>query len=498
MPKIVAAFKSLDGLKVCGHIRRGYLIDEIPVKSYDASTGIVTFDFENTSFEGTFPLSDGNPIRYCDHIYFQNLPEMLDDDGEYWFDNSTKTLYVYAPSGDYTISEGDTFINLNEGADHISFVGFSFNGSSENAIVSYGENITIDKCDISAIRGYLALEFNQAKNITITNCEFSTFANCAIMLQEASNLKLLTSGNTVIENNYFHDFGRARFFFDAEAISIYDTIDARLSHNVFVNGEHGGIELNECLGTVMEYNVYDNLINNTGDFGAVYMWNGECYRDNIVRYSLFLNIGKGTQMDSYGIYVDNFTSGMKIYGNIFYNSGSHGVCIHDGRDNEVHDNIFINSTLSYSDGLYDIVKDGDKSEEEITASVQDTEFWHYYGAQRKLLPNEGEEGYSLWYSRWPLVYDYTYDLSKLGTLESVYTVINYIKYNAFIGSELELPDGSNNSARDKYGVYEGNVEYSTDENPFFTNPALGDYTIKDSGNVINSDYIAEMNKVGLK
>ena len=77
-----------------------------------------------------------------DTIFFHNLAELMDADGEYWFDDNTKQLYVYNPSGDYAISRSGTFMTLNEGADYLSFVGLELNCSTENAIVSYGERMS--------------------------------------------------------------------------------------------------------------------------------------------------------------------------------------------------------------------------------------------------------------------------------------------------------------------------------------------------------------------
>lgn len=47
--------------------------------------------------------------RTDDTVFFSNLSDQLDNDGEYWFDPATRVLYVYKPNGDYTITTGGQF-----------------------------------------------------------------------------------------------------------------------------------------------------------------------------------------------------------------------------------------------------------------------------------------------------------------------------------------------------------------------------------------------------
>ena len=85
----VARLKTVEGMKITGYLRTGWFQDTFPVKSYDSESKIVTFDFENYDWSGTYTLDDyvlAYEGRMEDTVFFHNLAEFLDDSGEYWFD----------------------------------------------------------------------------------------------------------------------------------------------------------------------------------------------------------------------------------------------------------------------------------------------------------------------------------------------------------------------------------------------------------------------------
>ena len=58
--------------------------------------------------------------RTDDKVYFSNLPEFVDSNGEYCFVAETSTLYVYRAKGDYAIDGGSEFITVDKGADYLT------------------------------------------------------------------------------------------------------------------------------------------------------------------------------------------------------------------------------------------------------------------------------------------------------------------------------------------------------------------------------------------
>jgi hypothetical protein len=290
---------------------------------------------------------------------------------------------------------------------------------------------------------------------------------------ENSYFALKDSG-IVIDNNYFHDFG----FIDmwSGAVNFYCNSGSRVSHNYFKNGAHAAVEFNSSNNILIEYNVFDNMMMSTADYGAVYTNWGFEDRGNVVRYNLFKNIrAAGAQ---YSIYLDGNSAGVEIYGNLFYDGGACGITMNGTRDHMVHDNVFINSKNNeYRRFLFSSIYS--RTEEYMETGTYEPGAAMKEEMDLSKVPKEGELGYELWKQQWPELYAFHDDITKLGDPECVYTTINYIENNHLIG-EKEISE----EAFLEFGVGKGtNKYYTIDENPFFKNPAKGDYTIV--GNTID-------------
>lgn len=488
--KVCDSFSTVDGMKITGMLRTGWLHDTFAVKSYDKETKILTLDYENSGFENGYSLRDF-PLafegRMDDTIFFHNLAELLDSENEYWFDESTKQLYFYEPSGEYAIGTGGTFMTLQSGADHISFVGLSFKATTENAIVSQASDTTFRLCVFGNLGGKEVIKMNHVKNILITECEFYNFVDSAIDLSNKGlNYKwTLTCANNVITNNYLHDFILPQYF--SSAVSLTHEVGTVVSHNVFKNGAHDAMDYGNCVDLVIEYNVFDNLGTMTIDLGAVATWQSVANRGNKVRYNLFCNIeSKG---GVYGIYFDDNTCGQEVYGNLFYNAGDHAVTLNGGRDNELHDNIIVsedsdNDFLMSNGGIYTLIEEG--TPEKYTEHA----FWTFLNSQ---IVREGEGAYDEWREKWPIMYEYTTDPADIGDVKCIFTIVNYVMRNAMIGSDDDF-----GGMYEKFAVKEGNRVFEITENPFFADPTHGDYTLVGDTSMFDSDYLFDFAKVGIE
>ena len=459
--KILNGFSTYEGMKITGFFRTGWLIDTFAVKSYDRATNILTIDFENSGLNG-YPLTEF-PLAYEDRmddtVFFHNLAELMDAKGEYWFDPETKLLYVYAPEGDYAISGGGSFLTVEDGADHISFIGFEFNATSGNGVNIKGDHITINLCTFANIAGEVAVSTSGVHNFTLSECELYNFVSQGVILNSDSSLRLVNPSNDVVENNYFHDFTLPQYF-SGTAVRIGNEVGARVSHNVFERGGHSAIVFGG-IDNVIEYNVFDRMMMTTQDFGAVYTWESAAYRDNKIRYNLFMHGG------CYAIYLDNGTAGQQVYGNIFYEAGSQDIVFNGGRENDVHDNVHINSAwFTWNWGLYSYIEEGNP---DGIYSAQD------YGYLMGQIVKEGTEGYEIWKDRWPIMYEYSTDPADLGKPNCLFTPIHYVRNEfAVTSQEPVFPDHAK-----EYGVIE-NIRWCTkDENPIFTDPTHGDYSIRE-------------------
>ncbi|MBR4933203.1 MAG: S-layer homology domain-containing protein, partial [Clostridia bacterium] len=214
LPGKLEELRTIEGMKVTGMLRTGWLVDTFPVKSYDKDTKVLTFDFDDPSAFGNGYTLDHFVLafegRMDDYLYFHNLSDQIDAEGEYWFDQSTKTLYMYDPKGDYYISESGKFMSIYTGAEYLSFVGLDFIATTDSAIELDSSHITFDDCKIGNVAGHAAI-YSIGEHpvcfITIKNCEIYNFVDTGIEIDsDKPNRESLEPTGIVIENNYFHDF----------------------------------------------------------------------------------------------------------------------------------------------------------------------------------------------------------------------------------------------------------------------------------------------------
>ena len=484
LPDIVKELRTTEGMYVTGFLRAGWLVDTFKVKDFDVDKNIITFDFDDEyAFSNGYTL-DEYPLMYegrtDDKIFFHNLSDQIDDKGEYWFDNDTKILYMYEPEGEYYISTDGTFLDLSP-ANYLNFKNLKFIATTDNAIVVQGKYITFDGCTFGNVAGEACLKTyrgSDARGLKVLNCEFYNFRDCGIFVYSSeAGLDALTPSEIVIDNNYFHDFTSAESF--GSAISINWTVDAVVSHNEFVNGGHSAIDFDRGINLTIEYNVFDNMMMNSADYGAVYSFRLLAFRDNTIRYNIFKNIR--AESAQYGIYIDG-SYAQNIYGNIFYDAGTRGIVINGGRENNVHDNVFIGSnsyngsSITYNSDLCGIDENGmpfANNEEKYDITLE----------RLGMAPDRESPHFAKWYAKWPILYDYSLDFTNIDSFDCIFNTVNEIKNNAFFNVPHDKTDIH------KYFADEtGNKDYTLNDNPIFTDPTHGDYSIKDTSRFFDNHF----------
>ena len=459
----VSYFKNM---KVTGYIMYGWRVDSLYIKEYDKDTHVVTID--DTRLPDDF-RSTGirTPQMKLDEIYVENSPDFLDVAGEYWYDPDTNVIYVYDPCDEYNIGLGGNFLTF-DGANYISLTGLAFrNGRDSVAVdVKDSSHITLDRCAISGVDR--PVEATGASDwLTVTGCEFSRYVRNGIKLRQTQHWTTLESNHVVIDNNYFHDYGLSKIFANP-AISD-SSIGARISHNLFRNSPNGAVTMGTL--SVIEYNIFDNMMTSTQDFGVLYanstITEG---RHNIARYNLFLEMNDMNGA-TYGLYMDDFTQDQYIYGNLFYKCGGCGVMLHLARDQFVYENAFIYSNLSTNDLVYFDIENGKVRD----GLLPDGTGWEgLYNSYYNKRVNEGEEGYEIWKATFPSLYAFEPDIENPYVYTSIFCPWDSIHNNAVIDGNFrvlqEIID---------YGEVYDNMILTDDENPYFVDPTNGDYRLKD-------------------
>ena len=85
------------------------------------------------------------------------------------------------------------------------------------------------------------------------------------------------------------------------------------------------------------------------------------------------------------------------------------------------------------------------------------------------------------------------DPTKVGDPDCIFTIMTYLENNVQITSGGDGEFGITEMI-EKFGTAKNNVGYKTDVNPFFANPATGDYTIVKGADQFETPY--DFSKIG--
>lgn len=123
-----------------------------------------------------------------------------------------------------------------------------------------------------------------------------------------------------------------------------------ISHNLVHDTPRQGISFNG-MGNVVEHNHVHHTNQEQSDTGAIGMGSRDIYeRGSIIRYNFVHDTGGYNMLKPgvwayphfcWGIYLDDYTSGVHVYGNLVVNTFRGAVDVHGGQDNVIENNIFI-------------------------------------------------------------------------------------------------------------------------------------------------------------
>lgn len=317
----------------------------IPIANIDKDHRIITL-----AKDASYAIKPGN--RY----FFQNQLEELDSPGEWYFDRREKALYFWPPNDaaleDVTVPVLKSIMEIRSNKKgampaYIKFEGFAIEGCEGTAVtVSSAKNITIAKCVIHNAGGH-GIEVNGGTENAVSGNDIYEVGGAGIVISGGDRKKLVPAINRA-ENNYVHHIG----IFSKTSSGI----DCRgvgniVSHNLIHSTPRVGISF-DGNDHILEYNHVHHVNQETQDSGAIYT----CPRDwtkrgNIVRFNYVHDSGgygrnsasEAWQSPFYtwGIYLDDWTSGTHVYGNIIANTYYGGICVHGGKDNIIENNIIV-------------------------------------------------------------------------------------------------------------------------------------------------------------
>lgn len=336
--------------------------------SYDNSTRELVFDIPTT-----FTVNPG------DRYYLENVFEELKLPGQWYLDRQNQKLY-YIPFDGEDITKTVLYSTTDErmitvdGAENITFQGITVKNTawsipmpsflgifgkegpqgaySLNPCVSISNSrgILFDKCKFNNI-GSTAIKFEvNVQDSGVTNCEFTYIGGNVIMI--FGDRSLLHDNprfikNITVHKNLIAHFGRR--FFQGAGVILYYGQNVEISNNEIYDGYNAGVSSGMSWG-YEEYRtdyvtIKNNLIYDLGhgmleDWGGIYSLG---YQPNsIITGNIVYNIINNPQGNwgTFGIYLDEGSTGMKVEKNLVYNCGTTTFYQNYGKDNIVRNNIF--------------------------------------------------------------------------------------------------------------------------------------------------------------
>lgn len=313
----------------------------------DASTPIGEFDAAKRTLSPKFVSTYGTKEKAP--YYFFNVFEELTAPGEWYLDRENGMVYVY-PDGDLSAASVDMSVTEKQiikvdGADHLTFDGFTVKGTRGDAITVTGNNITVENCLIKNVAGW-ALSMDGFNNLAYAN-EITRTGKGGISLN-GGDRETLTPGNSKADNNFIHDWSEIYQTYQA-AVSL-GGVGNICSHNEMYNSPHEAITYGGN-NHVIEYNNIHDVCLLTDDGGAIYAGRRWDFYGNVIRYNAIYDLGSGEHRPC-GIYLDDALSGQTVYGNLLVNVPSIALHLGGGRDLVVKNNIVVNcndKSISYDE-----------------------------------------------------------------------------------------------------------------------------------------------------
>lgn len=296
-------------------------------------------------------------IRPGDRYYFRNAIEELDSPGEWYLDSAAGVLYFWPPApleGKAIVAPTTrTILECAPGTAYLMFRGLTLECCDGNAVVlSDTTNCRIAGCTIRNVGDYngSAVVISGGRRNGVVGCDIHDVGRDAIGIS-GGEVKTLAAAENFADNNYIHHTGV--FYKQGVGVSL-SGVGNRASHNLIHDCPRFGIGFGGN-NLAIEYNHIRHVDLETADTGAVYTggrdWLGS--RGTVIRHNYFHDIlGYGFENGrwvsphyAWGIYLDDNAGGLDVIGNIVVRAVRGPIHLHNGRDNLVVNNIFVDGRL---------------------------------------------------------------------------------------------------------------------------------------------------------
>ncbi len=477
---------------------------------------------------------DYNPIEFIDtiagqvklkkpHIYgvaagkdFQeyvaiNILEELDSPGEWYIDETSGILYFWPPTDlkdaliqvsmleDPIIAmEGAEYLQLKgltveagrgigiyiERCNHTLVVGCTVrNVGTSGIFMGQGAKLLDENSSVDDYVGepqsrqigsfqnhmyrYSTWNRKAGSNNGVLSCDVYNTGSGGIFIS-GGDKKTLTKGNSYAENCRVYNYTRRNKFTWA-GIRV-DGCGNRISHNEIFNSDWHGIFVhgNEH---IFEYNYIHDVTLNSNDTSPWYIGRNPSDRGNIIRYNYLDNCGNPNRM-TMGIYCDDSSSDVYVYGNVFNNMKTdHGVLFSNaGWHLVMKNNIVINPiahTAVVSASYY------------TWAAPQAAQMYGKGGLLRKRLEEDVNFRSPPYSTRYPELLPYLDELVEGKEWQGMRSRGNMLEGNLIVGG----PENPIKLLGGQYAQMDGKNNWVTKEDPGFVDIKNRNFNLKPDAKV---------------
>ncbi|MBQ3900498.1 MAG: right-handed parallel beta-helix repeat-containing protein, partial [Clostridia bacterium] len=474
--------RQFDTMEIWGHIIRGYRKDAFKVASYDVENRILHIaNWETSEFGRMRPGwagVTGDGIDMC----VTNVPYELDHAGEYWIDPTTKTMYVFDPSGNYFVPGPGTMVTMDH-TDDVTFRGLTFRNATGRFITAtMSHGVTLDRCEFngtSAVEGVYFSDNSMERpmELTVRECTFANAYGHALYV-DGNNTgpdKFEKSTGVIFDNNLVKT---TNILYDTwNGIHFYKCTDVEVTHNRFENCKRGAVSFTHSSDLLVEYNDFASAMVDSDDGGVIYTdWIADA-RDLVVRYNFFGHVtAPRAGAGQYGLYLDEFSSGFEIYSNLFYDTGNYAAMFSLGRDNVFRDNVLIfGAPCGWGTSSRVEIDDAGSPE---AARAQGC--WGIHYGERtwfEFFANcEDPEYRQVIEERWPDMLNIHFDYDNMDDPYFALNQVTYINGNVAVTDHTDYFRTSRKYEQ-IYAHFDNNTYVLPNENPLFADPTSGDYSI---------------------
>lgn len=297
------------------------------------------------------------PIRPNDRYFVQGLREELDAPGEWYLDEAKGALYLWPPKppGKEPVIAPvlRDLIVVGPKASHVTILGLTLECAEGNVVtIRDSSHCLVAACTIRNAGDYggSGISISGGNDCAAAGNDIHDIGRNGIALSGGDRITL-TPANHRAENNYIHHVGV--FYKQGVGVSL-SGVGLRAAHNLIHDLPRFAVQYSGN-NIAIEYNRVRHLCLETADTGAFYTGGRDWIssRGSIIRHNFITDVvGFGQENGHYesphfawGVYHDDNTGGVDVVGNIVARCVRALIHLHNGRDNHVENNIFVDGTL---------------------------------------------------------------------------------------------------------------------------------------------------------